>query len=552
MKYILFIASILLSISLFGQNPDELLKGNVSYISSQNVYVRFVNTEGIHIGDTLFQFKNNRYDPLLIVKNTSSISCVCTSLTNDQLSISMQIFARKRVEVQSIDLITKKSKDAISINDMAIENSTIKKNKGYLQSNFDGRLSISSYLNNPSESTLNSVFRYNLSLNTEHIGNSRLSAECNISLTNKNIHTQQSYIATDTNDVVSEFYKGDSVVTRTSYQHTNELRIYDLSVRYDFNEKTKLLAGRKINSNLANVGAVDGLQFESTGNHFSFGAVAGSRPDNYNYGLNLNLLQFGAFLGHHSPKSQTTLAVFNQMNNMITDRRFAYIQHSNSVLKNLDFFGSVEVDLYGLANNQLSTKLDLTSTYLSVRYRPGRKVSMALSYDARKNIYYYESFKNLVDSILDRETRQGLKFQTSYRPLKHLIWGGSAGFRFPTNTTTKYSANGYTYLTYSQLPLIDASLTIDATALKSKYTDGIIYAATLSRDFMNGKLFTEISYRNVNYAFARSNTLKQNMADISLSWRIAKKLTLSTDFEGTLDSNNMLDGRLFINISQRF
>ena len=32
----------------------ELEKGTVSYVSSQNVYVKFSSTRGINIGDTLF------------------------------------------------------------------------------------------------------------------------------------------------------------------------------------------------------------------------------------------------------------------------------------------------------------------------------------------------------------------------------------------------------------------------------------------------------------------------------------------------------------------
>jgi len=43
---------------IFGQNK-ELKKGYISYISSQNIYVKFNNTEGISIGDSLFYQANS-------------------------------------------------------------------------------------------------------------------------------------------------------------------------------------------------------------------------------------------------------------------------------------------------------------------------------------------------------------------------------------------------------------------------------------------------------------------------------------------------------------
>ena len=72
------------------------------------------------------------------------------------------------------------------------------------------------------------------------------------------------------------------------------------------------------------------------------------------------------------------------------------------------------------------------------------------------------------------------------------------------------------------------------------------------RDLFSGKVYSELSYRYVNYMNAYSGTpLIQNIAEISLSWRVAKKLTISADFEGTLAKDNNY-GRVYLNISQRF
>jgi hypothetical protein len=543
-KNIVIISFIFSGFSLYGQNANGYIEGKVNYISTQNVYVQFVNTVGIEIGDTLFSLKNDSYKPLLIVKNKSSISCIGTIIGADIPAVSTQLYARTRVEPVPVEVAARKSKEGIPVNDLAINDAKKEKQSDGNSSSVKGRVSLSGFINNTSDSTLNSTFRFNLSMNAHHIANSNFSAECDLSLTNRTSYRPFVNLSSV-----------DSMKLINYRQTFNDARIFNLSLKYDFSKTASILFGRKINLNLANVGAVDGLQFENDGKYFSSGAVVGSRPDTYTYAINPKLFQYGAFVGQHltteNGSEQTSVAFFNQTNNMLTDRRFVYIQHSNSLLKNVDFFGSAEIDLFGLQNGQPITTFNLTSTYLMLRWSALHNLSLAVSYDALKNIYYYETYKNYVDSLLDKETRQGFKFQVNYQPFNFLSWGGTAGYRFATATSTQ-SLNGYTYLTYPQIPYIDASFTINATALKTTYMTGMIYGASLSRDFFDGKIFAELSYQNVNYTFATTTQLLEKNVDINLSWRITRKLFFTVDFEEMKDTNSNFNGLLFFNITQRF
>ena len=562
-KYLLLIVLIFSAINLKGQNLNELIKGNVSYISSQNVYAQFVSTSDIQAGDTLFLSIKDSLQPVLIVKNLSSISCVCYLIPGSIVAVSNQVYAKKRIEEKPVDVVIQKSKEAIAVNDQLVKNPVKKDKTGESKPSFDGRVSISSYINNTSDTTINTTTRFNLSLNAIHIANSKFSAECYLSLTNKNGFIPQ---------------LGPDTLTTINYRlaPTNDLKIYNLAVKYDISKTANVILGRKINSSLANIGAVDGLQFENNGKNISYGAFVGSRPDTYNYNINPYLFQFGAYISHHLTKEkgymQTSFAAINQTNNFQTDRRFLYFQHNNSLLKHLDLFCSFEVDLYGANNQKDSAKvkdisgndstvfwnnrtpkniIDLTSAYVSLNYRPWNNLSLSLSYDARKNIYYYETYKNYIDSVLDKETRQGLRFHAYYRPFNFLSIGGNAGYRFAT-ATSKSSSNEYAYITIPDLPLINASMTIDATLLNTGYLSGLIYGGSLSRDFVNGKLYTELSFRHVNYTLKTTTNELENIGGLSMSWRITKKLLLSADFEGSLDTYNKLQWRSFINISQRF
>jgi len=511
------------------QSNTEYLNGSVSYISSQNVYAKFENTTGIQLGDTLFTLIDGKLKAAILITNKSSISCIGIVLNGFVAELNKALVAKLKPQKPTIEVAAQKSKEAIAVTDLAIESASIKNKGTEPKQAIDGKISLSSYSNSSTEGGNTQRFRYNASLQADHLANTNLSAETYLSFTHK-----------------LGAWNGVS----------DALRVYSLSLKYDLSKTATVTVGRKINLNMANIGAVDGLQFENNGRNFAYGALVGFRPDTYNYGFNSKLLQYGAFVGHKLQTKigsmQTSLGVLNQTNNGNTDRRFAYIQHSNSLLKNVDLFCSFEMDLYGFVDNQLSSTFDLTSTYVSLRYKPLKKLAFSLSYDARKNLYYYETFKNLADSIFDRETRQGFRFQTTYRPFNAFIVGATAGYRLPTASTEK-SVNAYGYLTYTQVPWLNASATLNYTLLRTNYVNGVIYGGNLSRNMYKGKVYADLSYRYINYQFTNpAPDLNQHVAELSVSWRILKKLFLSANIEAAYETNNSWSSRLFLNVAQRF
>ena len=512
-----------LGISIFAQSNYKEITGSVTYITTENYYVSFVNTNGIQIGDTLFTLKDGKNEPVLKVGDFSTTSCVCNAIGNSKLNLLTNVVARIKNEIP-IEVTARKSNEPITVNDLAIENKNSTETTHTYKAKFDGRLSVSNYSNFSSNAmsitTPNYRMRYNLSFNASHIGNSGFSLEDYMSFT----HT--------INNPLEKF---------------NDLKVYNLALKYEFDKTAFITLGRKINVNTANIGAVDGLQFEKKFKTFSVGALIGTRPNDSTYGFDSKLLQYGAFVAHNYQKdisySRTSIGFFNQMNDFKTDRRYIYIQHSNSLLKNVDFFGSSEIDLYSVVNNIPQNTINLTSLYLSLSYRPVNNLSLALTFDERKNVYYYETFKSRIDSLLEKEMRQGLRFRFNYRPFKYFSWGGSAGYRLQT-PTSQASANAVSYLSYSRIPLLDASITVTGTALKTAYLSGYIYGASLAKDFFDGNFSAEIEYR-------KDLIFEQDIADASVFWRINKNWMLSADYEATFDHGDAL-GRIFANLTIRF
>ena len=95
------IISLISSIPLLGQTVDEKMpEGVVSYITSQNIYVKFRTTTGISIGDTLFVSNGDALVPALLVSNLSSLSVVCTPISDVRFTVNDKINIKEKTRIE--------------------------------------------------------------------------------------------------------------------------------------------------------------------------------------------------------------------------------------------------------------------------------------------------------------------------------------------------------------------------------------------------------------------------------------------------------------------
>nr|WP_319511718.1 hypothetical protein [uncultured Draconibacterium sp.] len=513
------------------QESTNLKEGKVSYITGENIYVRFASTEQIENGDTLFVQNENGLVPALLVNHRSSISCLCAVIGDHKFSVDDVIYSRLgNTPLQQIKEAQQQLPEQ-DVNEQVLTTVEQEKVASRIQE-INGRLSMSSYSNFSDEGDDVHRFRYTLSAKATNLAQSKLSAETYISFTHK----------LNEWDVVKE-------------DLNNALKVYSLALRYDINESATVWAGRKINPRIANVGAIDGLQFEYKFKNMFAGIVGGSRPDYQDYGYNFDLFEYGAYVGQSTKTEngvvQSSLAFFEQRNTGNVDRRFVYLQHTNSAIKNLTLFSSLELDLYKLENDEPTNTVSLTSLYLSARYRFSRRFSAFASYDNRKNVIYYETFRNYADEVLQQASRQGVRLRLNYRPVNGFIVGTSAGTRFrdadprPTKTL-----NGFA--TWTKVPAINASLSVTANLMQTSYLDGQVYGARLSKDLVSGKLYTMLHYRWVDFQYVNTLTnLQQHIGEIDLSYQFNKKLYLSANYEATFQDQQLFN-RVYLNLRIKF
>jgi hypothetical protein len=535
MKQLTLIGCLMLCLlDTYGQGVAENRTGKVSYVSSQHIYVRFLSTAGLSAGDTLYISSGDALYPAFVVVNLSSTSCICTKLTDVTPVITDPVVAKIRSKPVEKPLGNDALVPAPLVTDTA---SALRQTGNERKQPVTGGFSVSTYAdysNSPADNSLR--FKYNLSLQAPHIANSKFSVESYISFRHKQ---------GDWSEVTSDLFRA--------------LKIYNLSVRYEPDKATRFLLGRSINPKISSIGAMDGLQVEKTIKKFTLGALAGTRPDYVNYGFNGNLFQYGAYLAYSSKKdkaySESSFAFMEQLNQWKTDRRFIYFQHTNSLISNLNVFFSFEADLYQVAYDSLNNEIQqhrfsFTGLYFSLRYKLTDKLSVSGSYDARKNVMYYETYKTAIDTLLEKEMRQGFRLKANYRITKNIAFGIQSGYRYlKSDPHASKNINGY--LTYNQFGGLKLSATLSATYLENSYMTGKIAGLNLSRDF-KGKLHTGIGYRYIDYRLPESlEDLTQHLAEVNLNWQFYRNLSLSAYYEATFEQSNRYH-RLYAQLRIRF
>lgn len=525
--------------SVFAQDTAVFREGAVSFVTAENVYVRFITARGIRPGDTLYIVENNRHEPAMVVLSISSVSTLCKALHDKSLKAGDLAFFRdiqkEKQEPLSVTADTvatvrtmpeAKPKPSPPVTE---EQKTSYPVHGYVAAS-------SWWLAGSGENNILRM-RYTVSVRTGD-RHSRLTTDAHISFTHR-----------------------DRQWDRISSNIFNGLKIYNLAVGYRISDHHRIWFGRRINPLISSAGALDGLQYEFRTGGFSIGLVAGTRPDYRDYSYNATLPQIGAYLSHElagaKGRMQNTIALMEQQNRGYTDRRFAYLQHVNTLVKNLWFFGSAELEFYHQKYNPEDSSLTvrndpvMSNLYLSIRYRPVRALAVSASYSERENPIYYETYRDIVQTLLEQVTVRGLTVRTDITVSRNLRTGIQGSYR-SSQRDENPARSIYGYLTFAEIPGINTMATASATFLETSYLQGTIFSLVLNKDLLPGKLSAGAGYKYFRqYFLVNEAEVTQHIPELNVNWNITRLLLMSMYYEGSLD-NSLSSHRLFLNITQRF
>lgn len=510
------------------------LEGVVTYLSSQNVYVEFASTSGIREDDTLFYLDNQILKAGIRVKFISSRSVAGERIGDYQPVKGNKLIAfvvtQKTEKIQSDTLNADTSRHILKTEAANLSPVISAVNKKYGR----GRLSIQSSsdisLNNQNDRN-QQRWRYTFTYNSDNVLNSGVSFEA---------YTNYSY---STNG----FIKANNSFFRN-------LKVFSLNAGFSPAEKSELKIGRFQNRFLSSLGPVDGVLASYDFSSVTAGAVLGSRPDFSNYGYNLKLKQFGAYAAREDSLkavyTENSAGIFQQMNGGGIDRRFFYYQNSTLLFSNASFFFSSEFDFYKREAGIIKNQVSLTGLFSSVRYSPARFISLGVSYDARRNIIYFETYRNSLDSIIINELRKGWRLNATIKPISGLTIGVSNSYR--SRQGGRKGANTLSaYLNYYRLPLIEVSPTVSYTNISNSFISGHTAGLSLSANVLS--LFDiTAGYKYLSYQYlSAAGSLKQHTVNADIYYSIIQDLYLGLNYEYSSDTN-FKTNRLFIDLTQRF
>lgn len=500
------------------------VKGSVSYISSQHYYIRFNGPNDLAGGDTLFTGDNI---PVLIIKFTSERSAACTLIGNRILQKGQEVYGnRKPVKNFAAAVLT--GSDMREDEKLSQEKHTKPLRLRQEENNppvvYNARLSVQDYSTYSNYTSDIHRSRYTLSGRVENIAD---------------VFSFSTFM---------NYSKNASVV---SFYGRKQFNIYDLNVSYHPAKSFNLWFGRYLNPRISSLSTVDGIQTEKKIDNYFAGLLIGSRPDLSNMGYNIKLLEYGAYAGRSDTLSsgfmESTIAFLQQTRSSAIDRRFIYFQHQNNLFSKLTFFLSSEIDIYARERGIGKNKLTLTSLFFLSRYAPLRELSFSLSYDARKNVIYYETFKNLADSILDKETRQGFRAGIHARPINQLSVGINAGYRYKRGDL-KPSRNINSYISFSYVPVIRTSVSLNFSKLITGYLDGLNYGISFNKELFNF-ISLQTNIRRIEYTFS-AGKMNQDIISADLSFRLSKTFYLMGGYELTLEKK-LSSQRILIDLTAR-
>lgn len=529
-----FLHSTLLLVLALGLKAQEMKLGTVSYVSAQNIYLRFESTAGLSEGDTLY--RKGSQEACLKIAKISSVSCLAEKIGNCEIKKGDVYFleiAAAPVKLEEEPAIAQgprgetieSTADSLSmVQDRDIAPARRIPKRHYV----DLGLSNGTSLSSTGQANYRTNFRTRLYMD---------------SLLGKDLSLEAYGVFQD----FRRSYESDADAFRAN--------LYNLALTYRPNDHHQIVLGRKINRRVASLGAIDGLQWEGNWNNFRVGAIAGSRPDFENFAYNPQLFQYGAYAAYDWRKNrsfgQLSLGLMEQQNGGATDRRFLYTQQ-NFRYKRFSAFASAEVDLFeNFDTASAQNTFKLSSLYLSTRYRANDRWNLFLSYDTRQQIIFFERFDSEVERLLaEQGAREGWRIRSDFRFFRSTHLGLSYNLR--TNPTFgNRSQNLQASLVQYRLPWIGGSLSYRFNMNQNGNLNSEINSIRYSRNSRSNFRFS-MYYRYASYQYVlREITLDpQHFYGLELSKTFNNNLNLGLNAEYSQINNQDLI-RVYFRINKR-
>lgn len=333
-------------------------------------------------------------------------------------------------------------------------------------------------------------------------------------------------------------------------------RVYEVALVFDSPEsRVDFALGRMLRHDMRGLGYLDGVALGYRLNdRWKAGVFAGVQPDLYRYEFRTAEKKYGGFFQMKTPagrNSELTLAAtgIGQYMGGEVSREYLAAQADLNWARQLYLTQYCEIDLNRTWRNTTNTgALALSNAYFNATYYPQPRLSLGISYDARRLIRTWET-RTLADSLFDQSLRQGWRAHVALQPTALTRIALDGGWQGQQNSPAVYSAG----LSASVSDLwrsgvsVSARLSYFGNSLARGYYPGL----DLSRRFW-GMLYLTLGagtyiYRMENPASTQRNPWERLRLDANLNRQFFLSATIE-NFHG--DTMNFARG--FVDVGWRF
>lgn len=266
-------------------------------------------------------------------------------------------------------------------------------------------------------------------------------------------------------------------------------RIYELSLSYGgVDNTTSFQVGRILPRHLTRVGYVDGAAIDRhVGSGWHIGLSGGVKPRWQYSSDEITLQKYGGYVGYEIRSNNATqfeqyAAFAGEYHGSSISRELLHLQGSLKVGRGLWFSNQFEVDLNrGWRKERSGAGLEVSSVYLSARWRISKQVTVGSSYDTRRNYWTYVQ-QSIADSLFDDQLRRGARVDLYLNLPFQLNFNSQIGYRKAADDPDPTVSLVF-YASKSGIPTSQTRISARYSKFNGPTNDGYNYSIRVAQRF---------------------------------------------------------------------
>ena len=303
-------------------------------------------------------------------------------------------------------------------------------------------------------------------------------------------------------------------------------RTYQIGLFYSNpNSPWRFGAGRMILPWASSLGAIDGaFAARKVTSHVTLGIFAGSNPDPTQWTYAPNQQTAGTFVNYETGSYDathwsSTAGVAFQRIGWRPERQFLFLENNYSIGRTFSIFQTAQVDYRDpkLMNGQ--TGAQLSQSFLTVRYRPIKRVSFDVSDNYFRGVPTFDTRllgTGLLDQYLFTGLSGGLRVDVTNNLSVSGNWGNSR-----RNGDTSHAVNQAYSASWRRLPILDLRMDVHYSSFNSSFGTGSYQSAGLSREFGDGlRLQFQGGVQSIQSAY--STQARARFFESTADWQLSR------------------------------